>query len=170
MIQWGPGGWRWQLQVQKLQCAGCSLCWEPGCSPSGRDPAESCTGHPIPTNTNIHSLIPLALTYRCLLPLIQLILTVEINIIFTNITATHLHLWLSRLWPFCPGRKCREVHLLPTSHRWLTECVLSGSSHNVPTQNPKYVLSRPLSYWLSTDTLGYWQGGGQRNSKFRTND
>lgn len=92
-IQWGPGGWRWQLQVQKLQCAGRSLCWEPGCSPSGRDPAESCTGHPIPTNTNIHSLIPLALTYRCLLPLIQLILTVEINIIFTNITATHTYIF-----------------------------------------------------------------------------
>lgn len=46
VIQWGPGGWRWQWQVQMLQCAGRSLCWGPACSPSGHGPAESCTGRP----------------------------------------------------------------------------------------------------------------------------
>lgn len=170
-IQWGPGGWRWQLQVQKLQCAGRSLCWEPGCSPSGRDPAESCTGHPIPTNTK-HTLPNSSCFDIQMSPPSHSTHSDCGNQhhFYKHHSHTHLHLWLSRLWPFCPGRKCREVHLLPTSHRWLTECVLSGSSHNVPTQNPKYVLSRPLSYWLSTDTLGYWQGGGQRNSRFRTND
>lgn len=46
MIRWCPGGWRWLLRVQKLRCAGRSLCWGPECWPSGRGPAGFCTGPP----------------------------------------------------------------------------------------------------------------------------
>lgn len=143
MIRWYPGGWWWLLQVQKLRCAGHSLCWGPGCWPSGRGPAGSCTGLPTYNiKTSINALIS-AIDRKMTCPGEQ-----------TNIR--HLHLWLSRLWPSCPGTTCRAARLLPTSHRWPTECDPSGSSHSGPTRCPKYVLSRLLSCWPKTDTPDCW--------------